>query len=133
VFPTSIAYQAEVQQDGQLYTFGIPQLQIPICRHCGEKVFTLAVDEQINRALRTHLQLLTPEEIQTALERVGISPKELADRLGIEESTFTCWLGDGKIQSKAMDNLLRAFFAFPTVRAALNGTTQDPHLGHADR
>ncbi len=36
----TIQYQAEVRHDGRLYTFTIPNLRIPVCRECGEKVFT---------------------------------------------------------------------------------------------
>jgi hypothetical protein len=50
-------YQAEVRYDGRLYTFTIPNLEIPICQACGAKVFTETVDAQVNEALRDHLNL----------------------------------------------------------------------------
>jgi transcriptional regulator with XRE-family HTH domain len=78
------------------------------------------------------LHLLTPEEMRAALERVGITQKEAADRLGIAEATLSRWLSETQIQSRAMDNLLRVFFAFPQVRTALNRDSQDPQLGTAD-
>jgi hypothetical protein len=53
----TIQYQAEVRHDGRLYTFTIPNLRIPVCRKCGEKVFTEDVDGQINDALRLHLHV----------------------------------------------------------------------------
>ena len=38
--------------------------------------------------------------------------------------------GDGAlIQSRAMDNFLRLYFAVPEARAVLKGKAQDPHLG----
>ena len=45
-------YDAEVRHDGRLHKFTIPQLHLPICRACGEKVFTEKVDDQIGAALR---------------------------------------------------------------------------------
>src|SRR5262249_22746459 len=87
------------------------------------------VDDQINAALRSHLHLLTPEDMRKALERIGMTQKEAADRLGIAEATLSRWLNETQIQSRAMDNLLRVFFAFPQVRTALNGDAQDPQLG----
>ncbi len=55
---TTLCYDAEVRHDGRLYAFTIPQLDIPVCRACGAKVFTEKVDQQINAALRSHLHLL---------------------------------------------------------------------------
>jgi len=87
-------------------------------------VITEKVDAQIQAALRSHLQLLAPPEIREALARVGMTQKEAAQRLGIAEATLSRWLNETQIQSRAMDNLLRVFFAFPRVRKALNGELQ---------
>jgi DNA-binding transcriptional regulator YiaG len=115
------SYDAEVRYDGRLYTFTVPALEIPICQACGAKVFTETVDGQINAALRSHLHLLPPGAIRTALDRLSLTQKETADRLGIAEATLSRWLHETQIQSRAMDNLMRVFFAFPDVRAALVG------------
>src|SRR6266851_6353898 len=132
VVMTTMSYDAEVRHDGRLHTFPVPHLEIPVCQACGEKVFTEKVDDQINASLRAHLQLLTPDEMRRALERLNMTQKEAADRLGIAEATLSRWLNETQIQSRAMDNLLRVFFAFPQVRTALNGEGQDPQLGAAD-
>jgi putative zinc finger/helix-turn-helix YgiT family protein len=132
VVMTTTRYDAGVRHDGRLYPFTIARLDIPVCQACGEQVFTEKVDDQINAALRSHLHLLTPEEMRHALERVGMTQKEAADRLGIAEATLSRWLNKTQIQSRAMDNLLRVFFAFPQVRTALSGEDQDPQLGDAD-
>ena len=129
---TKMSYDAEIRHDGTLYAFTTPRLEIPVCRACGEKVFTEKVDDQINAALRAHLHLLTPEEMRAALARINMTQKEAAERLGIAEATLSRWLTETQIQSRAMDNLLRVFFAFPQVRTALNGEAQDPNLGAAD-
>ena len=126
-------YDAEVRHDGRLYTFTIPDLELPVCRACGERVFTEKVDVQVNDALRAHLNLLTPAQISNAIKRVGMSQKALAKCLGIAEATLSRWLNETQIQSRAMDNLLRAFFAFPELRTALCGEMQDPRLGTLNR
>jgi putative zinc finger/helix-turn-helix YgiT family protein len=131
VVMTTISYDAEVRHDGRVHTFTVPHLNIPVCQACSAKVFTEKVDDQINAALRSHLHLLTPDEMRAALERVNMSQKEAAERLGIAEATLSRWLTETQIQSRAMDNLLRVFFAFPQVRTALNGPEQDPQLGVA--
>jgi len=129
---TTMNYDAEVRHDGRLHTFTVLHLNIPVCAACGEKVFTEKVDDQINAALRSHLQLLTPHEIRKALDRLNMTQKEAAERLGIAEATLSRWVTETQIQSRAMDNLLRVFFAFPQVRTALNGEGQDPELGVAE-
>ena len=132
VVPATIEYTAEVRHDGRLHTFAIPRLEIPICQACGEKVFTEDVDRQVNDALRSHLKLLTPAKIRGALDRLDLSQKEVAHRLGIAEATISRWLTEAQIQSKSMDRFLRVFFAFPQVRTALCRESMDPELGTAD-
>jgi DNA-binding transcriptional regulator YiaG len=127
-----ISYDAEVRHDGRLYTFTVPDLEIPVCQACGNKVFTEKVDDQISAALRSNLHLLAPEEIHAALVRVNMTQKEAAERLGIAEATLSRWLNKLQIQSRAMDNLLRVFFAFPQVRTALIRGGQEPQLGASD-
>ena len=53
----------------------------------------------------------------------------MAARLGVPETTLAQWETGALIQPQALDNLLRVFFAFPVVRAALTGPGQDPALG----
>ncbi|HVA50411.1 MAG TPA: helix-turn-helix domain-containing protein [Pirellulales bacterium] len=120
----TISYDAEIRHDGRLHKFAVPNLDIPVCRACGEKVFSEKVDDQINVALRSHLNLLTPADMRTGLEHIGMTQRDAADRLGVAEATLSRWLTDTQIQSRAMDNLLRVFFAFPQVRNALGGSAQ---------
>ena len=125
-------YEAEVRHDGRLHAFTVPDLKLPVCQACGERLFTDEADDQIDAALLAHLNLLTPAQIRDGIKRVGMSQREAAKRLGIAEATLSRWLNDVQIQSRAMDNLLRAFFAFPQLRAALCGETQDRELGLSD-
>jgi putative zinc finger/helix-turn-helix YgiT family protein len=124
-----VRYDAEIRHDGRLYRFTIPQLRLPVCRACGEKVFTDKVDDQISDALRVHLHLLTPEEMRAGIERLSLTQKEAAEWLGIAEATLSRWLTNTQIQSRALDNLLRVFFAVPEARALLRGPGHDPSLG----
>ncbi len=132
VVMSRIDYEAEVRHDGRLHRFLVPGLEIPMCESCGEKVFTHHVDRQINNQLRNHLRLLTPSQIRDALARVRMPQKVAAERLGIAEATLSRWLNETQIQSRAMDNLLRVFFALPAVRSVLSGEAQDPALGTID-
>lgn len=129
---TTTEYTTEVRHDGRLHTITIPELRIPMCSGCGEKVFTEEVDEQVNRALRLHLKVFAPNQIRDALNRLGLSQKEVAASLGIAEATLSRWLNETQIQIKAMDRYLRVYFAFPDVRAALSREFLDPGFGTAD-
>jgi DNA-binding transcriptional regulator YiaG len=132
VVPGVVKYDAEVRHDGRSHAFTISKLKAPVCGACKEMVVTGEVDQQITDALRAHLHLLTPEEIAAALTRLGITQKEAAERLGIAEETLSRWVNGLQIQTRAMDNWLRAFFGFPAVRDAFCGQRQDPLLGTTD-
>ncbi len=129
VVPAATDYTGQVNYEGRLHTVDVPSLEIPTCRRCGERVFTNRVEEQINAALRAQLHLLTPEQIAAAIHALGMEPDEVAQRLGIREETLSAWISGTVIQSRAMDNLLRAYFASSEVRAALSGPQQDPEFG----
>jgi putative zinc finger/helix-turn-helix YgiT family protein len=129
VYPVTMPYTTEVKHDGRMYKLTIPALTIPKCRACGELVFSLRVDDQIVAALRAEARLLTPEQIRQGREALGLQSKELAERLGVAKETLSRWETGMMIQSRAMDNLLRAYFAVPEVRAVLRGAEQDPALG----
>lgn len=129
VVPTSIDYSTTVKHDGSAYEVQLPNVEAPRCTSCGETIITVAVDEKINDALRAQLRLLTPAQIRRGIEQVGLRQQELAERLGVAPETISRWLNGFLIQSRAMDNLLRLYFALPAVRAALQGENQDPKLG----
>ena len=129
VYPETIAYATEVKYDGELYHLEIPGLRVPKCRSCGTLVFSNSVDDQIMQALRAHVHLLTPEQIRAGREALGLKANELAERLGVTAETILRWENGALIQSRAMDNFLRVYFALPEVRAVLRGADRGPELG----
>ncbi len=129
VYLETMPYAIDVKHDGQSYHLEIPELRIPKCKACGELAFSNSVDDQILQALRVRVGLLTPEQIRGGRKSLGLKAKELAARLGVASETISRWERGGLIQSRAMDNFLRVFFAVPEVRAALRGPKQDPNLG----
>ena len=132
MYPSTSPYTTDVKHDGRLHTLVIEKLTVPTCGSCGERVFGNDADEQISQALRSKLHLLSLAQIRAGLQQLGLSQKELASRLGIAEATFSRWVTGSVIQSRAMDNLLRVYFAFPEVRGALVGKEQDAELGVRD-
>lgn len=129
VRPAKVAYEVEKNHDGRPYTLSIPQLSVNKCSNCGEIYFGDDAAEQISAALRKHLRLLTPEQIRRNLETLGLSQKEAAERLGIAPETLSRWLTGAMIQSRAMDNLMRAYFACPEMRENLIGNATDEQFG----
>lgn len=124
-----IAHTTQVKHDGRLYDVYVPELDAAKCRSCGELLFDDSAGEQIAGALRKQLRLLTAEQIRSSIEALGMTQKELATRVGIAEATLSRWCTGAFIQSRAMDNYLRGYFAVPELRHVLVGTVQDPELG----
>ncbi|HYT93524.1 MAG TPA: type II TA system antitoxin MqsA family protein [Gemmataceae bacterium] len=129
VYLATIPYATDIKHDGRLHHIEIPELRIPRCKACGEVTFSINTDDQIIDALRAHLKLLTPQQIRDGRKALGLSSKDLAERLGVAAATISRWQKGHLIQSRAMDNLLRAYFAVPELRAVLRGPEQDPNLG----
>jgi DNA-binding transcriptional regulator YiaG len=92
-------------------------------------ISTPFVDAQISQALLKHLRLLLPAQIRAAREALGLQQEELARHLGVAAESLCRWEKGVLIQSRATDNLLRVYFAFPAVRKALVGDAQSPDLG----
>ncbi len=129
VYLERMSFRTEARHDGRTYSLEIPDLEVPRCRACGERVISHAVDDAVVQALREHLHLLTPQQIRERREALGLSGTKLAERLGVAQETISRWETGALIQSRAMDNLLRVYFAFPEVREALRGPEQNPSLG----
>ncbi len=129
VVPQIVQETMDVKHDGVLHTLNLPALEVPKCRSCGRILFNDGADEQISNALRTQLRLLSPEQIRRNRKNLDLTQRELAERLGVAEETISRWETGALIQSRAMDNLLRVYFANAEVRAALVGGAQDPSLG----
>ena len=119
VMPADIAYDAEVKHDGRLHRFRISRLTIDKCQRCGEEFFTNRTDEQIATALRESLGLLQPQDIRRRLGELGLTQRGFAERLGVAPETVSRWLNGLSIQTRALDNLMRVFFGFASVRDVL--------------
>ena len=115
----TICHTAKVKHDNRTYTVDVPKLEVPRCKKCGELVFDDLADEQISRALRSQLHLLTPDQIREGIERLEMTQRQLANRLGTAEATVSRWCSGAVIQSRSMDKFLRAFFASPETREVL--------------
>ena len=119
VRPAMVHQTVQRNHDGRIYDLDVTNLPVTRCEACGEVYFTLDSDDRIIAVLREQLGLLTPEQIRANLEALQLNQKEAAAALGVAAETLSRWLTGGLIQSRAMDNLLRAFFGSAEVQHGL--------------
>jgi putative zinc finger/helix-turn-helix YgiT family protein len=119
VAPAVTSYTVEIDHDGRTYTVTVPDLETPRCANCGQLVLIDAANRRISDTFRQQLGLLLPAQIRQNREALRLTQKELADQLGIDEATLSRWETGAQIQPRALDRLLRLFFALPAVRSAL--------------
>jgi DNA-binding transcriptional regulator YiaG len=129
VWPATIPYRSQVRYEGRLYDVDTPQFVVPRCRECGESYFDNYAEEQVSRAAREQLHLLQPEQVRANRLALGLSVPELASRLGVTANDLSDWEEGLLLPPRAVDNLMRTYFAFPDVRAALRGLDQNPAFG----
>ena len=116
VSPVIEDYSIALEHDGRSYVVTVPSLSILVCQNCGNRVLDREANQRVSDALRTAAGLLTPSEIKQYRLELGMTQKELAERLKIAESTLCRWETGAQIQQRAFDLLLRLYFAVPAVR-----------------
>ena len=125
----TVPYTIQIDHDGRKYDVHLPALTVPRCTNCGEVAIDEVADRMIEEAFRREAGLLTPETIRRNREALGLTQKELAGLLAVGEATLSRWETGAQIQQRSLDRLLRAFFAFPDLRAALAEEQRAPRLG----
>lgn len=129
VFQDTIEYNTDRSHEGTNYHLEFPRLLVAKCRNCGDVTFDLFTSDQIEDALRVKAGLLMPEDVRSRRIALGLTREELSRRIGYPEDTIGKIEERLLIQSRALDIMLRIYFAFPGVREALNGGIPDRNLG----
>jgi putative zinc finger/helix-turn-helix YgiT family protein len=124
VNPATIRYTATAKHHGRKYTVEVPALPVLQCGACEEYLFTNSSQSEIDRALRSQLGRLQPEEIQKQRLAIGWTQKQLAAYTGAAEATVSRWENGTVIQSKRSDQDLRACFAGLLSKIQLPASTQ---------
>ena len=114
--PVVVDYSTEMEHDGRLYTFTVPNLEILECEDCHNRILPDAAFKAVVDRLRAEAGLLTPEEIRTKRKRLGFTQEQLANYLRVAKETVSRWETGGQLQQRAMDLLLRLFFDLHQVR-----------------
>jgi putative zinc finger/helix-turn-helix YgiT family protein len=123
VHSATIPYDAKIKHDGKLHEFQIAALPIDRCEECNEEFFTNATSDAKSDALRKHLGLLQPAEIRELLGKHNLTQRKFAAHLRVAEESVSRWLNGLSIQSRALDTLMRVYFAKPEVRETLASET----------
>jgi putative zinc finger/helix-turn-helix YgiT family protein len=129
VQPATVQHTSRIKHDGRLYSVELPALRVPQCGDCGELVFDNDTDEQIARAFRAQLGLLSGDQIRKNREDLGLSQRILAEHLGVAVETISRWENGALTQTRAMDRYLRVYFGVPAARAALLEQSGSLNLG----
>ncbi|MCI0460358.1 MAG: hypothetical protein L0Z62_25680 [Gemmataceae bacterium] len=59
----TVRYEGERLHDGTKYRVVVPELEVPVCGNCGERVFNYRTEEQIIEALEKALTASSPPTI----------------------------------------------------------------------
>jgi hypothetical protein len=93
IMRTVLAYEFQFKHDGIMHTTFVAQLPVLQCFECKEILFDNVSNERINQAIREHLGLLSPGEIEGALAAQGYSNYEVEKLVPKLEDILTgCWI-----------------------------------------
>jgi DNA-binding transcriptional regulator YiaG len=112
-------YTVEGEHDGRKYRITLSNFDVLQCSRCGAIMLSDEADDRITAALRAEIGLLSPSDIRTKRDALGLTQKELANYLKIAESTLCRWETGAQIQQRCMDGILRCFFDLVEVRSYL--------------
>jgi putative zinc finger/helix-turn-helix YgiT family protein len=117
----TVDYHVQIDHDGRKYTLTVPSLRVPRCGDCGAVYLDEDANRAISAAFRAEAGLLPPEEIRAGRKRLALTQKELAARLQLADSTLSRWETGAQIQQRALDVLLRTYFAVEPARQFIDG------------
>ena len=112
----TVEHAVSKKHDGKLYQFSVPDLPVDKCGSCEEVYFTNVSSDFETEALKVQLGLLPAPEIRRLLEKHRLTQRDFARHLRVAEESVSRWLNNLSVQSRALDTLMRLYFAIPKVR-----------------
>lgn len=108
------------------------------CAVCGGEEYSyeqaIAAERRAGEVYRERNGFLHPDQIVALRRRWGVTQAQLEAALGVGRKTVARWEAGRVLQTRAMDNLLRAIDRFPAVLSFLaerQGTALEPDPGWA--
>lgn len=98
-------------EDGTSMEIEAADVPVQICENCGEQFLGANAARIQHAAVCRALKLLTPEEIRTIRENLGLTQPEFALLTGIAEATISQWEAGRILHNRAMDRYLRLLAA----------------------
>jgi putative zinc finger/helix-turn-helix YgiT family protein len=93
------------------------------CRECGEEEYSfeqaVAAERRAGEIYRAQNGFLQADEISALRRRWGVTQAQLESALGVGRKTVARWEAGRVLQSRALDNLLRAIDHHPAVLSFL--------------
>ena len=133
VRPATVRHTSQIKHDGRLYAVEIPRLRVPQCGACGELVFDNDADEQIARALREQLGLLSGDQIRNNREDLGLSQRVLAEHLGVAAETISRWENGRPDPNSGYGPLSPRLLLRAGCQGRAGETIRRPRVGNARR
>ena len=125
----TLDYATTIEHDGRSYRVEIPGFTVPQCGFCQAISIDDEADRQISTAFRREARLLSPEEIRQGRAKLGLTIKQFADMLGVNEATVSRWESGAQIQQRSLDQFLRLCFATPSAVSVLSWNAQPSAKG----
>jgi putative zinc finger/helix-turn-helix YgiT family protein len=103
----------EYGADNETVLVRVRRVPVEVCKNCGESYSGPEAAAVRHRAICKALGLLTPEQIRSIREGLGLTQARFAALTGIGEATVSRWERGRLVQSKALDRYLRLLASHP--------------------
>lgn len=109
-------------------------MQVPVTLdpYTGEELLTAQAVEIIETTKARYMGLLLPHEIREMRERLGVTPKRMAELLQMGKQTYTLWESGRARPSRTVNVLLRLIFEGKVSLAVLE-ELRKPRPGSSSR
>lgn len=102
-----ITERFDFEVDGKTKSVVAENVPLSECEKCGERLSGPEAARIRHEAICQTFGLLTPHEIQSIRERLGLSQERFAQLTGIGVATISRWERGRLLQNRAMDKYLR--------------------------